>query len=347
MKGSDHAFEYLSAAGTRNHLLIAIPRLVAFAAVACLAIQTCLAETDAYTNGVSSHILRAGAFAATGDWDKVIAECDEAIRLNPNAIDAYRGRGAAYFKKEDWNNAVSNYIQVIRLNPSDENAYSYLGYAYNRLGNYDNAIENYDKYLDLNPNAPAEHSGRGFAYGKKGEVDKAISDYDEVIKLDPTDEEAYLERGYEYGFKKDFDKAADDYIKCGELDASNSRVWDLLNSLCLWRLATNPDASIRNGAKSLEIAKKVCESSMWGDWRFLDTLAAAYAEIGDFKNAVKYQNMAANLNQSPKLQEQFGLVQRLKLYEQKKPYREADKQQTVSPPTNATSNPILPVSTNR
>lgn len=344
-------------APTRTHKFFCGLRLVALAIVASLTTYA-FADPGAYTNGVASHLIRAMAYAKLHDWDKMIAQCDEAIRLNPNATDAYRGRGAAYYEKQEWNNVISNYSEVLRLDTNDGDAYSYIGYACNMIGNYDKAIDSYNKYLDFNTNSAAEYFNRGFAYGKKGEVDRAISDYDKAIKLDPKNADAFFGRGYEYGYKKDFDKvisdfseairlkpknaqayfyrgytyrikgdldkAADDYIKSSELDPNNPTVWDSLNSLA-WQLATSPDTSIRNGKRSLEVAKRACELSKWGDWRFIDTLAAAYAETSDFDNAVKYQKMTTNMEQSAKIQEQFGLVQRLQLYEQKKPYHEAVK----------------------
>ena len=346
----------------RKNVPLSILRHVAFVLVTSVATQDSFADSDAYTNGVSSYIVRAAAFAATGNWDKMIAECSEAIRLNPNAIDAYRGRGAAYYQKGDWNNVISNYSEVIRLKPNDpddSDAYSYLGYAYDKLGDYDKAIESYNKYLDLNPRASAEHYSRGTIYGKKREADKAISDYDAAIKLDPKNADAYFMRGFENGYKGDFDKtiddlseairlkpknpqaylyradayrhkgdlekAVDDYSKSSNLDPNNTFVWSSLNHVA-WQLATSPENSIRNGKKSLEAAKTVCELSAWGDWRFLDTLAAAYAETGDFDNATKFQKMALAWKAQRKFNSDFGLVERLQLYEQKKPYREVLKE---------------------
>jgi Flp pilus assembly protein TadD len=151
-----------------------------------------------------------------------------------------------------------------------------------------------------------------------------ISDLSESIRLNPTNAQAYFYRGYACQIKGAFDKAADDYIKSSELDPNTSAVWDSLNSLA-WQLATSPDISIRNGKKSLEVAKRACEVTMWREWRYLDTLAAAYAETGDFDNAVKYQKMVVNMQGSLKIQEQYGLTERLQLYEQKEPYHEAAK----------------------
>jgi len=67
---------------------------------------------------------------------------------------------------------------------------------------------------------------------------------------------------------------------------------------------------------------------MLSKWKLpiiLDTLAAAYAEAGDFDNAVKWQNKYLEsdyLKSNPSNDTLEKARQRLSLYEQKKPYHE-------------------------
>ena len=87
-----------------------------------------------------------------------------------------------------------------------------------------------------------------------------------------------------------------------------------------WILATSADAHFRDGAKAVEIAKHACEINAWSRFPLLDTLAAAYAETGDFAHAVELQQRAINM--AARSQSLADLRARLALYKNGKPFRE-------------------------
>ncbi len=59
-----------------------------------------------------------------------------------------------------------------------------------------------------------------------------------------------------------------------------------------WFLATCPDASFRNGAQAVQDGKIACKLTNWNDESAIETLAVAYAEVGDFDSAVRYAQQA-------------------------------------------------------
>ena len=77
---------------------------------------------------------------------------------------------------------------------------------------------------------------------------------------------------------------------------------------------------MRNGKKAVESATRAGELSSWKDGNVVDTIAAAYAEAGDFDSAVKWQTQANALFSEP--DDKKNGESRLELYRNKKPYRE-------------------------
>ncbi len=91
-----------------------------------------------------------------------------------------------------------------------------------------------------------------------------------------------------------------------------------LNGLS-WILATSSNDKIRNGERAVELATRACELTEWENDGFLDTLASAYAEAGDFDSAIEYQTKALKLAEEKNTEE---YRKRLKLFRGRKPYRE-------------------------
>jgi Flp pilus assembly protein TadD len=84
-------------------------------------------------------------------------------------------------------------------------------------------------------------------------------------------------------------------------------------------LATNPEASVRNGSEAVELAARAVKLSGAKDPAILDTLAAAYAEAGRFPEAVETARQALTLATEPLAAE---LKARIALYEDKRAFRD-------------------------
>jgi HEAT repeat protein len=86
-----------------------------------------------------------------------------------------------------------------------------------------------------------------------------------------------------------------------------------------WLRATCPDAKVRDGKQAIEHATKACELTQWQNAAYLETLAAAHAQNGDFKQAVQWQTKALE-GHDPNLDVEQA-QSRLKLYQLGKAYR--------------------------
>ena len=116
------------------------------------------------------------------------------------------------------------------------------------------------------------------------------------------------ERGAFRNARDDFELA----LKLNPEDPEN------LNSYA-WLLSTCPDDEVRNGEKAVTLATRAAELTDWKSEPIVDTLAAAYAESGDFEQAVRWARAAVELADDDALGEDEA---RLRLYEEKKPYRD-------------------------
>jgi len=91
------------------------------------------------------------------------------------------------------------------------------------------------------------------------------------------------------------------------------------NNLALFR-SSCPNDNYRNGKQAVELSSKACKLTHWKSWFCIATLAAAYAETGDFAKAIEYQKMAMEMFGANKQNRDEG-YRRLDLYLQGKPYR--------------------------
>jgi tetratricopeptide (TPR) repeat protein len=267
---------------------------------------------------------RGGVWSRRGDFDKALADLDEAVRLDPNSAVAYCGRGVVGVHRREYDRAVADLGEAIRLYPTHARAYAYRGYARHRLGDLDGAVADYGEAVRLEPKRSWNYCCRGLARLSKGECDQAVADFDEAMRLAPEQAWPYYHRGRAWLGKGDYVKAVSDLDEAIRLDPSDAGAF---NSLA-WLLATCPDEGCRDAQVAVGAATRACELSGWKNAFHLGTLAAAYAEAGEFEKAIDFQLRANKLYDDGDEWEQGQ--QRLSLYDRMRPYRDEGRTGTTS-----------------
>jgi TPR repeat protein len=118
------------------------------------------------------------------------------------------------------------------------------------------------------------------------------------------------------GVAKDYVEAVKWYRKAAECGATNALI------PLAWILATTKNSAIRDGADAVVFAEKAVTATSRKKPADLDTLAAAYAEAGQFNKAVRTEQEAIALSQTAA--EKNDYTARLKLFKAHVSYRAKD-----------------------
>lgn len=215
-------------------------------------------------------------------------------------------------------NAVPFFTEKIRQNPQDANAFNARGIALLIKQEYESALLDFTEAIRLNPTGPDYYVLRADCWIHKDDLDRAIADLDEGIRLRPSLPSVYYKRAVIWNRKHVYDKAIADYEEGIRLEPRFLNAYMAL----AWLRATCPDAEYRDGKQAIKNATTACEIHEWKRPESLETLAAAFAEAGNFEEAVRAQAKAMEL--APEgLKAAFHT--RLDLYISGKPFRDEPK----------------------
>lgn len=164
--------------------------------------------TEQYNKGVKLH--------QSGDLAGAIAAYTRALKIDPNAQDAYNNRGAAYLGLKDYAAALADFSRSIELGPTWE-TYNNRGNIYFAQKQFKEAISDFAASIKLKETAEA-YTNRGTAYEESGEDSLGLADLDQAIRLDAKFARAYAVRGV-IGLKRNQNAAAQqEFDKAFKLD---------------------------------------------------------------------------------------------------------------------------------
>jgi tetratricopeptide (TPR) repeat protein len=162
------------------------------------------------------------------------------------------------YQEKRVDDAIVELERALKLLPTYVEAHNALGVVLLGKGRVDEALTQFDIAIKLRPDYPRGHYNRATAVSRKGDTPAAIAEYEMALRLKP------------------------DYI-----EAENNLAW---------LLGTGGEASLRSGARAVDLARDAARLSDYKDPHILDTLAAALAETGQFAEAIKVAEQAMQLS---------------------------------------------------
>jgi tetratricopeptide (TPR) repeat protein len=265
---------------------------------------------------------RGNAYCGKRDTEKAMRDYNDAIKLDPKNAGAFVDRGLLLSGQGKHAEARSDFDEALRLNPKQWEAYYDRGADFRDERKLEEAIADFTKAIELNSKFAGSYVNRAELYFVKGELDGALSDCNKALSINPNLAAAYIGRARVYIRKKSYSEAVRDLKKA---ESVTEKVNPGTLNLIAWLQATSPESAVRDGQKAVEAGRKACDLTSWKNWAYIDTLAAAYAESGDFDQAAKYQEQVISL--VPPSHPHFqSAKERLVLYRKGQAYREKSEE---------------------
>lgn len=225
---------------------------------------------------------RARIRAMQGDFEAAMKDVEQSLKLQPGGIQSRQLRASLLTTAGKFDEALEDLNLLRRAMPDNVEVLGQVALLYQAAKKPNKAVFTYNQLLELDPESAAGFRGRADAYLSLGKQSQAMTDYEAALKIKPEDS-------------------------------------GVLNNLA-WLLATSTEDNLRDGKRAIELAKQACELTEYKQAHILSTLAAGYAETGDFDTAIEWSTKAVDLGNA-EVKEQ--LKQELTSYQAKKPWREA------------------------
>lgn len=326
--------------------------------------EEALADLDAalklQPDNVETHEARGVALLMLKKFDEAIAAFDKAISISPKLPGLYVNRARVYALKEDFDKAMKDLGEALAIDRNDVGALLLRARVYQVQQKFDDAMNDVNRLLRVRPGLIAGIELRAGINAAQGNYKEAIDDLELLRRDDTSDVERAIQLGMIYNAAKRPRKAIevfDDVLQkskgnwsahYGRADALLSigkhveAVADyeialkeqpensgILNNLA-WVLATSPMDNVRNAKRSIELGTKACEVTEFKRPHILSTLAAGYAEAGDWENAVKWSQKSLEVAEDDD-ENRPQLEKELQSYKDKKPWRELQNEDADAP----------------
>ena len=218
-----------------------------------------------------------------------------------------------------WRNSETLFRHALAVTTNNDVAENNLGIVFLGQGKLDEAISLLQSAVDLRPDNSPAHENLAKALLQKGQVADALIHYRKLLDLQPDNMEIHNIVGTVLVQQGRVKEGAEEWQKVLLVEPDNGNAMSNL----AWVFATSPDQSIRNGVRAVQLAEQAVRLSGERIPILFRTLAAAYAENGQFSDAIQAAERGIQLANS---QGNAGLANELQsniaLYQEQQPLRD-------------------------
>jgi tetratricopeptide (TPR) repeat protein len=242
------------------------------------------------------------------------------IAVTQNNATAHLNLGSALQAEEKPGDALQEYHEALSLDPNQFEADSNIGKLLFAQGKFDDALPYCELAVRLKPDRATLRNNLGLTLAGLGRFDEALAQFAEAMRLDET----YVIPRFQTG--RTLLKIGRDAEAMPQLFAALQIEPDNLQFLIYTArvLASDENPQGRDGEKAFVLASHANQLTGSLQPVILDTLAMTLAELNHFEEAQKNQQQAIELVEKNNDREDLAVMQqRLKLYENQKPWRES------------------------
>jgi tetratricopeptide (TPR) repeat protein len=200
----------------------------------------------------------------------------------------------AWIQTSYWRDSETLFKHALAVTTNNDVAENNLGIVSLRQGKLDEAISLLQAAVDLRPDNSPAHENLAKALLQKGQVADAMVHYRKLLELQPDNIEVHNIVGTVLIQRGQIKEGVDEWQKVLAIQPDNGNAMSNL----AWVFATSPDDSLRDGAKAVRLAEEAMRISGRRIPIIFRTLAAAYAETGDFSKAIHTAQQGVELASS-------------------------------------------------
>ncbi len=234
------------------------------------------------------------AQVAAGRTDEAIENYKQALELHPQFFQATSNLAELYLARGRADLAEPLYEKLVVIAPGNAVGQYQLGAARLRQGRTDEAVDRFERALRLNPGLSAAQARLGDMALSRGDWNEAISRYAEAVRGEPGDGRTLFLESFAFTAARRGAEAIASLRQALLTEPDNPVTLARLARL----LAAWNDPSLRNGAEAVQLGERAALITHQENGTILDSLAAAYAETGDFSRAAATAGRAAEIARS-------------------------------------------------